>query len=104
MQGRRNSKRRIPEGKEGGTPAEGIQDEVTKRMCRRACGASVSRIHFYDNRRWPEACAKRPPDTAAHVAAGGDGAPAAPYARRAFAPSGPGQTETQGEPGDASIP
>eukprot|EP00873_Tetraselmis_striata_P009098 jgi/Tetstr1/429362/TSEL_019279.t1 len=75
--GRRNSKRRIPQGKEDWTGTKRTWEEVTKRMRCHACGASVSKTYFYDIRRWTEASAK-PPDTAAPVAAGGDGAPAAP--------------------------
>eukprot|EP00873_Tetraselmis_striata_P032939 jgi/Tetstr1/453203/TSEL_040220.t1 len=76
--GRRNSKRRILiEGKEGWAHVEGVREEVTNRMCCRACGASVSKLRFYDTDMRTEACAKPPPDTAAPaVAAGGDGASA----------------------------
>eukprot|EP00873_Tetraselmis_striata_P024631 jgi/Tetstr1/444895/TSEL_032733.t1 len=49
--GRRNSKRRIPAGKEGWTAAEGIPEPVTKRICRRACGACFTRTRFYDTHR-----------------------------------------------------
>eukprot|EP00873_Tetraselmis_striata_P043400 jgi/Tetstr1/463664/TSEL_008525.t1 len=94
--GRHNSKRRMPEGKEGWTPATGTWEAAIKRVRCGACGALVSRTRFYDTHRWTEACAE-PPDTATPVAAGGDGAPAAPYVRHASAPSGPGQTETRGE-------
>eukprot|EP00873_Tetraselmis_striata_P023591 jgi/Tetstr1/443855/TSEL_031809.t1 len=76
--GRRHSKRRIPEGKEGCTPATGSWEAAIKRVRCDACGAPVSnKAQFYDNYRWTEACAG-PPDTAAPVAAGGDGALAAP--------------------------
>eukprot|EP00873_Tetraselmis_striata_P024164 jgi/Tetstr1/444428/TSEL_032315.t1 len=75
--GRRNSKRRIHEGKEGWTPATGSWDAASKRVRCHACGAPVSKTQFYDTHRWTEACAE-PPDTAAPAAAGGDGAPAAP--------------------------
>lgn len=104
--GRPNSKRRIPQGKEGWTPAEGSWYPLFKIMRCSACGDGFKRNKFYDKHRWAEPCGKPPPTTAAPVAAGGDGAPAvaaAPYVRHASAPSGPGQTETRGEPG-ASIP
>eukprot|EP00873_Tetraselmis_striata_P038758 jgi/Tetstr1/459022/TSEL_004490.t1 len=97
--GRSNSKRRIPEGKEGWTAAEGIMEPVTKTIYRRAFGARFTMTRFYDTHRW--ACAEPPPPTAAPIAAGGDGAPtvaAAPYNRHASTPSGPGQTETWGKP------
>eukprot|EP00873_Tetraselmis_striata_P001444 jgi/Tetstr1/421708/TSEL_012646.t1 len=77
--GRRNSKRRILEGKEGWTPAKGIQEEASKRMCCRACGAHVSKTRFHDKHRWTEACAKPPPDTAALVTAGCLKAPLTTY-------------------------
>eukprot|EP00873_Tetraselmis_striata_P009962 jgi/Tetstr1/430226/TSEL_020055.t1 len=90
--GRRNSKRRIHEDKEGWTHATGTWEAATKRVHCNACGAPVSKTRFYDNHRWTEACAESP-DTTARVAAGGDGDPAAPYVRHASAPSGAGQTE-----------
>eukprot|EP00873_Tetraselmis_striata_P019084 jgi/Tetstr1/439348/TSEL_027786.t1 len=77
--GRHNSKRRMPEGKEGWTHATGTWEAAIKRVRCDACGAPVTKTHFYDTHRWRETCAE-PPDTAAPVAAGGDGAHAAPDA------------------------
>eukprot|EP00873_Tetraselmis_striata_P019361 jgi/Tetstr1/439625/TSEL_028047.t1 len=81
VMGRPNSKRRIPEGKESWTPATWTWEAAITRVRCDACGASVAKTWFYDKHRWTEACTE-PPDTAAPVAAGGDGVPATPQELR----------------------